>query len=374
MLQKNRTLPLDVDALVAPRGSRHHRTSWDVPLEKELLSLLGTNRDARIVAAYYGFDGSGGKTLRSVGRQCGLSHERIRQITGCVVSERSCPSRPHAPVLDRVIELIGESVPALASEIEDSLRFRGLTAGSFRLEGVLRAAELFGRTAPFTITRVRGSRLAHRSDGLLRRDEKSFDPVLRVAWHETSRWGVAKMTQVVAHVRKKECKLYDKALVESIVTCARGFRWLDQAAGWFWLTDVPQNPLLNRARKILSVVSPVRTTELWAGIFRDHRMRRISVPHHVLVDLCRQSPGIEVFDEKVSAKSAIDPEDVLDEAEIQMWHALSTNSGAMPRSKFKSVCFQMGIKPSTFYHHLLYSPIITLYEARRCGLTGSAMV
>ena len=49
-------------------------------LETELLDVLGTGRDAQIVARYHGFDGLGGGTLQGVGREVGLTRERVRQI------------------------------------------------------------------------------------------------------------------------------------------------------------------------------------------------------------------------------------------------------------------------------------------------------
>jgi len=334
--------------------------------------LLGTGRDAHIAAAYYGLDGMGGRSLRVVGGEYGLTYERVRQIAAASV-EKLESGHPFAPALDRAIELVSESIPATAAEIEAKLRARGLTASSFRLEGVLRAAELFGRVAPFSITEVKGSRLVHGRNSTPKRDGGSFNSVMRIAWRAASRWGVANLAGVVAQVRKTQSRRCDKDLVESILTCREGFRWLDQAAGWFWFADVPRNPALNRMMKILSVANPVRAAELRAGIARDHRMRGISAPLHVLLELCRQLPGLRVYDDKVRAKSAIDPEDVLDEAERKMAYALSGNGGVMARAKLESICMQMGVKRSTFYHHLLYSPILANYAAGVYGLIGAEM-
>jgi hypothetical protein len=354
-------------------GLREHKKPSEQPLEKELVHLLGTDRNAHIAAAYFGLDGLGGRSLRVVGGEYGLTYERVRQIAASVL-EQVGSGRPYAPALDKALELVADSIPAPAAEIEAHLKSRGLTASSFLLEGVFKAAKLFGREAPYSITYVKGSRLVHARNAVPRRDGGTFDSVMRIAWSAASRWGVANLSRVVAQVRKTESRRCDRNLVESILSCRSGFRWLDQAAGWFWFADVPRNPALNRVMKILSVANPVRAAEMRAGIARDHRMRGISAPVAVLVELCRQLPGLRVYDDKVRAKSAIDPEDVLDEAEQKMAYALSENGRVMARSKLESICVRMGVKRSTFYHHLLYSPIVANYAAGVYGLIGAEMV
>src|ERR1700730_11313670 len=108
-------------------------------LERELRDHLGTGRNARIAARYYGFDGSGGGTLQSVGNEIGVTRERVRQIVSAS-SQWLSTGRPVSPALDRTIAFVAYRMPAAAGEIEAELRSQGLTAGVFRLEGVIRAA------------------------------------------------------------------------------------------------------------------------------------------------------------------------------------------------------------------------------------------
>jgi hypothetical protein len=69
-------------------------------------------------------------------------------------------------MLDRAIAFVADQIPATAGVIEARviearIRSTGLTAGLFRLEGVIKAAELLGRRLPFAITQVNGERLVH---------------------------------------------------------------------------------------------------------------------------------------------------------------------------------------------------------------------
>src|SRR6266446_4662475 len=89
-------------------------------LERELRDLLGTGRNARIAARYYGFDGRGGGSLQTVGNEIGLTRERVRQIV-TEATERLSTGRLVAPTLDRTIAFVANRIPAAAEEIEADL-------------------------------------------------------------------------------------------------------------------------------------------------------------------------------------------------------------------------------------------------------------
>src|ERR1700720_4097810 len=235
-------------------------------LERELHELLGTGRNARIAARYYGFDGRGGGSLQTVGNEIGLTRERIRQIV-TAASKRLSTGRPVSPTLDRTLAFVVDRMPAAAVEIEAELRVQRLTSGLFRLEDIIQAAELLGRRLPFSITEVKGERLVHA------RDIPSVDTIVRIGRQLVSRWGLATISNVVGEVRKVESDVCDRHLVVSALACLRGFHWLEQSADWFWLSDSRNNPVLNRIRKILSVANPINTSELRAGISRHYRRK-----------------------------------------------------------------------------------------------------
>src|ERR1700674_4595762 len=237
--------------VVRPAGRTHPRRSR-LTLERELRDLLGTGRNARIAARFYGFDGRGGGSLQTVGNEIGLTRERVRQIV-TRASDRLSTGRPFSPTLDRTIAFVADIMPAAAGKIEAELRFQRLTSRLFRLEGVINAAELLGRRLPFSITEVKGERLVHP------RDIPSIDMIVRIARRLISLWGMATISNVVAEVGKVESGVCDRKLVVSVLARLGGFLWLDQSAGWFWLSDNPNNNnrVLNRIRKILSIANPI---------------------------------------------------------------------------------------------------------------------
>ncbi len=334
-------------------------------LETELHDLLGAGRNARIAARYYGFDGLGGASLQTVGNEVGLTRERVRQIV-TASSARLSTGRPVSPALDRTIAFVVERMPATAGEIEAELRSQRLTSGLFRLEGVIKAAELIERRLPFSITEVRGERLVHA------RDITSVDTIIRIARRVVFRWGMTTLSNIVAEVRKVDSGVCDRKLVVSALACLRGFHWLEPSADWFWLSDKPNNRVLNRMRKILSVANPINVSELRAGIGRDYRMKGFTPPKRVLLEFCRQAPGLRVNDETVKAEPAVNSDEVLSPVERDIVHMLSEHGGTMATSEFMSVCLGMGVNRQTFYYNLVTSPIISRYVGGRYGLIGSS--
>lgn len=161
-----------------------------------LLDLLGTGRNARITARSNGFDGQGGESFQSVGSAFGLTRERIRQIV-TAASARLRAERPVSPMLDRAIAFVADQIPATAGVIEARviearIGSKGLTAGLFRLEGVIKAAELLGRL-PFAITQVNGERLVHS------RCAPPLDSIIHRARRVVAHYGIANVSDVAGN-------------------------------------------------------------------------------------------------------------------------------------------------------------------------------
>jgi hypothetical protein len=182
---------------------------------------------------------------------------------------------------------------------------------------------------------------------------------------------MATLSDIVAEVRKVESGACGRKLVVSTLACLGDFHWLDQSAGWFWLSDSRNNNrVLNRIRKILSIANPIHITELRAGIARDYRMKGVLLPKRVLLEFCRQAPGLRVHGEVVKAEPAVNSDDVLSQVEKDIIHILSDHGGTMATPEFKSVCLGRGLNRRTFYQNLVSSPIFFRHADGRYGLIG----
>ena len=112
-------------------------------------------------------------------------------------------------------------------------------------------------------------------------------------------------------------------------------------------------------------------SELQASIIRDGRMKGFSPPRRVLLEFCRQAPGLNVRNNRIGAKPKVNPDEVLSQIEKQMVRIFSGHGGAMPVSKLISICRRMGVNRRTRYLYLVHSPIFSKYGHGLYGLIGS---
>jgi hypothetical protein len=335
----------------------------NLPLESELLRLLGGDDKARIVARYHGLDGLGGTTLQGAGREFGLSAERVRQIVKEAAKQLS-GSQPFTPVLDRTISLLRLYIPGRADEMERKLFSEGLSDIPFRLEGLIRVAELLGRTPPFSMTKTKRLRLVHCRPGHV------IETIVRAGHRTIEHRGCATIGDVFARIREAD-REGGHQFVTDVLSDEEDFHWLEPTGVWFWLSSVARNPMVTRIRKILSVVNPVRTAAIWAGIARDYRMRGCLAPAGVLVEFCRQIAGLQVDGDVVRAAPPISRDSALTSKEKRVLDLLARNGGLMRRESLASACLETGMNRSSFYGLLEHSPVIASYAPGVFGPVGA---
>jgi hypothetical protein len=334
-----------------------------VALEEELLNLVGQTRNGHISARYFGLDGRGGTSLRLVGDQFGITRERVRQIVS-VVADNVMGRRPQTPCLDQVISFALQKAPIRASECEDLLRDTGLTSGRFRLEGVLHAAELLGKSSPFFLDAEQDRTVL----GPASLD--AFYNVIRVAQKQIVSQGMTTVDRVIEILcRTDPARRYEAEFVERALACRDDLQWLDRKSGWFWLSKTGRNRVLNGARKILAITEPIELHHLLAGLARHYRMQGFSPPCSVLLEFCRQAPGLRVGNNLVSSERPIDPKDALSPVEQERLRIFSEN-GIMTRAEIAGRCAELRMNRLTIEQYLVYSPILSGYGGGRYGLVG----
>jgi hypothetical protein len=99
-------------------------------------------------------------------------------------------------------------------------------------------------------------------------------------------------------------------------------------------------------------------------------MKGFSPPIEVLLEFCRQAPGLHVRENAIVAKFRVNPDEVLSQIEKQIVHTLSQNGGTVTVSEPRSVCLRVGLNQTTCYLYLVNSPFILKYGHNRYGLIG----
>ena len=197
-------------------------------LEADLWNLtdgLGRDRDRRIIVSHLGWDGKPPGTLEAVGEAHNMTRERVRQI--CARIEKVRSSKPFVPALDRALKAVARAAPTLAEEVEAQLSYSRLTRTGFCVEALVAAARELGREPRFTVEMLHGHRVVvpANSGGFL-------DRIDHVARGAIRHWGVATVEDVAAATETAV------SLTQKLLPLLPGFKWLDQASGWFWIENL----------------------------------------------------------------------------------------------------------------------------------------
>jgi hypothetical protein len=331
------------------------------PLEKALFDVPVRDRNSSIVARHYGFDGRGGANFQRTGNEFGLTRERVRQI----VSE-SDPCRQilprGGPALDRVIAFIAAHLPAAAAEVETKLQIAGLSLKPFRIEGIVSAAGLLNRPVPFRISALNKKRF------VLPASCPRFRDIVGRARRQVRQHGMATIAEFMNEALLGGYAQGEASLIEAILASQSDFRWLDRRSGWFWLAGTPRNCALRRIRKMLAVANPLTVQELRAGLAR---MGGPLAPENILLEFCSQIDGIYARGDMIHATPGIDPAEVLNKTERDIYKVLSENNGCMSNKELIWQSKFLGVKRPTLYQCVTYSPIVARYKRRHYRLIGS---
>ena len=340
-------------------------------LEEELDDLIvnvqgaSKNKNKQILVQYLGWDGQGGQTLKETGDHFGLTRERIRQICKRPLKKLS-RKRPFAPTTDRCLRFIDKRIPIEVSDLESKLLKAGLTGNLFRPEGLISAATSFGREISFSIVPIEGKKFIF-SKG----EENLWKEIIGIANACVRIWGVSTISDIVARIKAKRERVINENLVRQILLLRKDFQWLDEAGGWFWFSSTKRNRVVNRIRKVLSVIGKINVSELRGGIARHHRMKGYAPTSRVLLELCRRLPGFEVQDNNMILARETGEKPLLNKTEQNMAKILKENGSIMERAAFEKICLARGINRSTFYVYLDYCPMITRYTRGVYGLRGA---
>src|SRR5439155_10945051 len=81
-----------------------------------------------------------------------------------------------------------------------------------------------------------------------------------------------------------------ESIVTTVLLAQDDFEWLEESGGWFWLTSVPRDRVVNQIRKMRSAVAAVPIAELRHGVSRPHRMQGFAPSRRVLLEICGRRP------------------------------------------------------------------------------------
>jgi len=366
--------PPDPEALAGSLRRLRERVSdmSHMSLEEELKSIAVAategKADSRIldtVIKRFGWDGQGGCSLARAGEGLGVTRERVRQLCQEVTAALEA-NRLFAPILDRAIRIVRGFLPAPARDIEKALVSEVCAGDKFYLEGLLTSAEAMGRGRFAVIVGNGNKRLVIPAEA-----KEIIETAIQVAKRSIGRWGIAAIADVHAQLEGITNTTHDPAVVRALVSAEDGFVWLEEESGWFLLRSFVRNPILNLAKKALSVSPELDVSELRWAAGRHHRMKGFAPPRRILLALFGKLPEYRVDGDIIIATPPVERGDVLSRTETVIVQVLEEHGDVLDRESIEKRCASKGVSRESACKHLLSSPAITEYAPGVYGLTGA---
>ncbi len=338
-----------------------------LPLEEELLQIFAcvtTPRDCRIVAEYYGFDGRGGRTLHEVGRKYHLSRERIRQI--CARAARRCgPGPVFAPGLDRALKFLAQRDPAAVEQLQGELDASRMVRRHLPLASIQRAADLLARRFPFALVEVRAGWVA-----VARAQAHLVEPLAQAARQVVANYGVGSLGQVTAALPARLRRKASRRLIRAVLEATGELCWLDKRRTWFRPVRLPRYGLPGMIKKVLGVAGRIDVGRMHAALGRYRRGARRLPPAGVLLEFCRQMPGVRVEGRSLMARRPRAWRRALTGVERKIVEVLKKHGPVLERGTLEEHCLRRHVNRFSFNAALMSSPVIVQYGRSVYGLLG----
>lgn len=331
----------------------------------QLAGALTKNRNGKeMVKLRLGFSGQPPMTLSDAGEARSVSRERVRQVEKALLTDLESAGGAWTPRLSRALRRVITLAPTDATTIQNALEQEALIDRPFSLASLLRAAEVFGVE----------HRLNSGSKGLVFSASDASGlaaEIERTARRLVEHWGTTTVTDLREALDEKDRSTDEETLL-LLLTGVAGFRWLERDRAWFWISDVPRSRLLNQVEKIMTVAGSIDIGELRDGVGRHHRMKGFRPPRQVLAALCEASGLYTVEGERVSGGPQLpDWCGVLGKIERTMVDVLFEHGPLMRRSELEERVLARGVKRTSFYVYLSYSPLLRRFAPGVFGLRGA---
>jgi hypothetical protein len=321
-------------------------------LEEELyhfVSMVGSERNSRILVKLWGWGGEAPRTLDSVGKEFALTRERVRQIEKRAI-ERLRKHRFDASLLHNAISTLQNAVPDIESILGAKLREFGVSRIEFRPEGVKVAAEHFGIKWPFEYESFDDKRILFPIGD----EAEKYRVALSLLRKKTSERGCVNILGLASEAQLEESKL---PALRRILHAISEVEWLDDSREWLYSLETPRNRLFNLCSKVLGVAPRVHLSELRRAVSKSRRLA-MCPPQHVLGAFVERCGLGRVEESIVLANSGRGKAPRKDSAEGLMLRVLDKHGPAMDGDIFAEKCIAAGMNAITFYIYRINSPVI----------------
>jgi hypothetical protein len=321
-----------------------------------------------------GWSGNQPKTLEEVGKPLGITRERVRQIVK--LFEKKCnfligEERLFFPQVERGLKLLEDAQPISLDDAAKMFYEKNISEKPFHIKSFLNLAQFVGADHGFII----------KDSYLTQTSELNIRQLVTYAKKLCGYNGVANILEVLDGLEHVENITKDIArkLLE------------DKRVGLFFLTDEwflnpktseHRNRLINTAKYMLSVTSPLKLSDIRKGLLKKYANRDSSSnvyrgllqvpPSNILEEFFKYHPSFEFCEPNlVSYKKNLDMSSTIGNVEGTMVNVLlKSPSGILSRKNFLKECKSRDININSFTAFLSASPLFIQVDYNIWGLVG----
>jgi hypothetical protein len=336
------------------------------PLDVALRALVADRVSARHVPTVLrrlGWDGRGGCTLAEVGREQGVTRERVRQLEAATLGRLR--REDAVPALDRAIALLDEAATPEGVDAVSLLLDAALTAQPFLPAGVVTAAAVFDRAHCFEVADTpRRVRVAV--------TEPQRAEVQRALLSLAGQAHIAHVNEVVARCRAAGVDV-DARAVRAYAQRASRVEWLDDGRTWLWVRGRRDPSAVGEARDVLAVGGPQPVAVLQRQLARSPRSARVgALPPPVFERWCRAA-GFDVDGGCVRSRERLDAEQVVSPTEYALVQAIAERGGVARARELVAAFAARGLSGSSAGTLLVTSPLFERLGRGVYRVVGTAL-
>jgi hypothetical protein len=357
--------------LVSRLADVQHLVSYlqTLNLEEALSDLLAhivpEQKRRNAIARRLGWSGKPPSTLEAAGQELGLTRERLRQVQSSVMKRLPNAHPVFLPALDSALTALTESPPCTDKAATALTIDRGCSKVGFHPAALIATADALGHEHSLQRSRVKGTYYVATT---------SADGQVRALAVTARRLSGASGAFSIFHAKRECAKLgadIDEGRIRDLLGTIPGLVSLDCDRDWWRETGLPdgRNRLVNLAKKILSVASPLSAKTIRDGVARAYRGRASSNRHlrdslavppvSILRSFFEHDTDFSVDGEFISCRSPLDYKDQLGAGEQAIVEVLrSCAIGVLDRAALVRGALERGLGEASFSALTSFSPVL----------------
>jgi hypothetical protein len=321
-------------------------------LEEELrriVEILDTGRNIPLLLSLWGWNGSEPRVLDSVGKEHGLTRERVRQIAARAI-KRIKSHKFDTPYLNSAIQQLKKEIPAIDSSLADRLRDQAITRSSFSVWGIALAAELLGAYWGLTHIVVNGIKIVVAAG-----DQSKLARAFVALRRKTSELGCVNIQSLSSEIQMDETRA---DAVRRFLDASSAVDWLDETKEWMYLSNTTRNRLFNLCEKVLGVCPSIGIGELRRALGKSRRLA-MAPPQRILAAFVSREGLGTIEGSKIIANPSMGRAPSPDSAEGKMLAVLDEFGPIMDGEDMAEKCISAGMNATTFYIYRMISPVVS---------------